>query len=126
MADFTPAHLRDWIQGVIGTSQSYAYGEWVDRPDLKDKRIVAIAEDGGAAPLMDVRRQRFRVLLLSKAEGRSDVMSIRADAQALINAAWEMPPPECAAYIAATGAIVGPGFTTDDRAWFDVRFDVIF
>lgn len=120
--------VKDWIEGFLGSRYIYAQGQWVESEENYEKSFCVIASDGGQKPMVDVRRGNFRVILVGARGVREQSQSLYADASALIDAAIsdDRVLPCGAANISSLGEPVGPGFTVEQRCWYQVNFEVIF
>lgn len=115
-----------WVQAVLGDQYQASRGQWVDSPSLADVWIASIHAMGGAAVSVDDRRPRYRVLLLGPRNGRQHADAIGQHADNLIRAAIYGDLVPCgAAHIRAMSEPSGPGYTTENRAWYSVELQVI-
>lgn len=115
-----------WLQTVIAGTYTYSRGMWVDSPAAANLSIVAVMSTGGLPPDVDDRRQRFRVIILGPRNGRAQVVSIEQAINALALAALGDSTPCGAAAVRATGEVVGPGYTNEDRPWYSLDLEVVF
>lgn len=118
--------LKEWVEAALGARYAYSMGQWVEPKAGDTKRYCVIQAAGGAGPDVDVRRPRFRVLLLGRRNERADANGVMADADALVVAGMGDMLPCGAANIRATSEPMGPGYTTENRAWCSFEFEVIF
>ena len=118
--------FTDWLKVVLGLGYSYMPGQWVEASADAGTMYCVVQSDGGPAPDVEDRRPRFRVVLVGRRSNRSDGATLLADAELLMLAALDAPPPCGAASIRALGEPAGPGFTTENRAWVQVTFQVLF
>lgn len=118
--------IKAWVELELGTRYAYSMGQWVEPRPTDTKRYCVVQAAGGAGPDVDVRRPRFRVLLLGRRGKREDSEVVMADADALIIAGMGDVLPCGAANIRATAEPAGPGYTTENRAWASLDFEVIF
>lgn len=117
----------DWLKLTISPDRySYSRGMWVDSPALADAWIAAVMSNGGPRPDVDDRRPRFRVLLLGPRNGRQYADDIQGDMELLAQAALGDSSPCAAASVSAIGEPSGPGYTTENRAWVSLDFEVLF
>ena len=117
--------LSDWIAVILGNSYKYVYGPWEETLASADAWYCAVQAAGGPASDVDVRRPRWRVILLGPRNSRGSSETIMTDAELLLQAALSSGPPCGAAHIRAIGEVVGPGFTTENRAWAQLSFQTI-
>jgi hypothetical protein len=119
--------LKEWVSSVLAASTyTYAYGMWQETEQTAVSRYCVIQATGGNPPDVDDRRPRFRVILLGRRGDRGDSQQVMADAEALMQASLGDSAPCGAANVRSIGEPVGPGFTTEDRAWAQVDFEVIY
>lgn len=115
----------EWAQAVIGGTYNPSRGIWVDSPQAAGLFIAAYHQTGGPMPQVDVRRPRFRVILLGPRDGRQHTISVQNSAEALMQATLGDLLPCGAARVAAMEP-VGPGFTEENRPFFSLDFELIF
>lgn len=118
--------FKDWAKAVLGPAYTYAMGMWVETPATADASFCVIQSTGGPAPDVEDRRPRYRVVLLGRRGQPGDSESIYAAAQALMDAALGESVPCGAASVRAITEPAGPAFTTENRAWVQVDFEVLY
>ena len=118
--------FKAWVELLLGSSYSYSQGQWLETEENADEQICAIRMSGGSAPIVDDRRQRLTVLLIGKRNDRSGIQQIKTDINALALAALDDSCPEGTVSVRATGEPVGPGYTKENRVWFQLDFQLIF
>lgn len=118
--------LLEWVKSVLGESYEYSAGMWIDHASLSEKSICAIHGNGGPAPDVDDRRQRFRVLILGPRNGRENRPALQADIEKLAQATMDDSRPCGAASVRGIGEPIGPGYTTENRAWYSLDVEVLF
>lgn len=135
--------LADMAPGVLAGSESveagqtnvpagtvigiqYSRGQWIDNPALDDSYICSIRSAGGPSPDVDDRRPRFQVMLLGPRDGRQFASRISDCMEGLMQRSLTEPPPCGAASIRAINEPVGPGYTTENRAWYSLDFQLTF
>lgn len=118
-----------WIQAV---PEFAAYvpsrGLWVESAALDDKRILALYGEGGGNPGVIERYPRVRVLILGKRGERNvagAVAELANHAEILAQRAFAEYRSGCLTQIRAIGDIIGPGYTAEDRPWFELNFELI-
>lgn len=118
--------VRNWVVAAL-PADYLAMFSWVEssRPEDAASRYCIVQQTGGAGPIVETRYPRFRVLLLGKRNERSDAQKVMTDIEALLQAAMGDAVPCGAASIRAITEPVGPGFTTENRAWAQVDFEII-
>lgn len=121
--------LKEWIESLLSSQfldceYQYSFGEWTDDESLGF--VCAIYGMGGAAVDMDVRRPRFRVLLVGPKASRHQAHALINHVNQLIQLTIDSDPPCGAASIRALSEPAGPGYTTENRAWVSVDFQIIY
>lgn len=121
------SEFENWIKSILGSATyTYQKGMWVESAATAAILYCCIQGAGGPAPDVEDRRPRYRVILLGRRGERADGTRVLADAEALMQATMGDSAPCGAANVRATGEPVGPGFTTENRAWVQVEFEVLF
>lgn len=116
-----------WVQAVLGAQYQTSRGQWVDGPASADIWIASIHAMGGAAVSVDDRRPRYRVILLGPRNGRQHADDIGRAADSLVVATIDGGLIPCgAAHLRAMTEPSGPGYTTENRAWFSVDFQLTY
>ncbi|WP_322997954.1 hypothetical protein [Castellaniella sp.] len=115
--------VRDWLATLL-TGYTFQYGAWVESAQDAATRYCVVQAAGGPVAVVDVRRPRFRVILLGRRNHREDAEQVMADAEAVV-AACQGDSLPCHAARVAAGEPAGPGFTTENRGWASVDIEVI-
>jgi len=118
-------NFKEWVEGVLGTDYVYSLGMWVDHPGVAENWICSIQKNSGPGPDVDDRRQRFRLILLGPANGRNYSSNVELDIEALISMTMSGISP-CGSANIRSGEAAGPGYTSEDRAWYSLDFEVLF
>lgn len=119
--------FKGWVAAALGSATyTYAYGMWVETAQTAGNSYCVVQSTGGVAPDVEDRRPRYRVILLGRRNERGDSQMVLEDAEALMQASFGDSAPCGAANIRAIGEPIGPGFTTENRAWAQVDFEVLF
>lgn len=118
--------VRDWVMATLPAGYTAQFA-WVESSQPADavKRYCIVQQMGGSGPVVETRYPRFRVVLLGRRNERGDAQQILADIEGLMQAAMGDSTPCGAANIRAITEPVGPGFTTENRAWAQVDFQSI-
>lgn len=117
----------DWVMLTVDPLvYTYSRGMWIDSAALDQKRICAIAQQGGPEPYLDVRRQRFRVILLGRRNNRAEMIPIEDEMSILAQAAMGDSRPCDSAYVRAIGEPMGPSATVEGRIFWVQDYEVIF
>ena len=118
--------MRAWAAPSVSAGFAFVFGAWVETTTAADTKYCVLQATGGATPDTDVRRARYRVILLGRRNQRQDGAEVLQVAGAMVQAAIAGLVPCGAANIRASAEPVGPGFTTEARAWAQVDFEVTF
>ena len=116
--------VRDWVMAALPAGYTSKFA-WVEASADAAKRYCVVQQAGGSGPVVETRYPRFRVILLGRRNERADAEQILADIEGLVQAAMGDSAPCGAASIRAVTEPVGPGFTTENRAWAQVDFQSI-
>lgn len=117
-------------QWLIDLPKSQTYqlfvGEWVESNQDANKFYLMYRQDGGSSPFIDVRKPNLGIILVGRRNKRSDAEFLKTDANAIIEAVIDGIAPCGAANITALGEPVGPGFTTEGRAFYQLNLQITF
>lgn len=116
--------VRDWLGGLVA-GYTFQYGTWVESAQDANTRYCVVQAAGGPVAVVDVRRPRFRVILLGRRNHREDAEQVMADAEAIVAACQGDSLPCHAARVAAQEPS-GPGFTAENRAWAGIDIELIY
>lgn len=117
----------DWLRALLPSDYVPFVGAWQDTAQNKGQFLFAVQQEPSSAPVVDVQRANYRVVLLGPQNGREYQLRIMQDAQALVNDAIERAIIPCgAAHVTSGGSAMGPGLTTENRAWAQLNFQLIF
>jgi len=115
----------DWVKATVGQDYLYSRGMWVDSPAVHEAFIASVQQTGGSDPDVEDRRLRFRVILLGPRDGRKHVTQVEQTMESLAQAALGDSSPCGAASVRAVGEAVGPGYTSENRPWYSLDFQVL-
>lgn len=117
----------DWLRDLLPAEYVPFVGAWQDTKQNQYQFLFAVQQENSSAPIVDYQRANFRVILLGPQNGREHQLRIMQDAQDLINAAIARATIPCgAAHVTSSGSAMGPGLTTEYRAWAQLNFQLIF
>lgn len=115
----------DWLVSILPTEYAVSVGMWQDTPQLEF--VAAVRQAPAGAPVVDTRTARYEVTLVGPRNRRDQQGKILADAAALVATAIARETMPCgAAHVRSMGEPMGPGLTTENRAWARLTFEVIF
>lgn len=119
--------FSDWLKvSLLPADYVYSLGIWRDSTGSESKRFVSYLFEGGPKPDVENRTIRARVIVLGPQSGRAHALSILGDASALVDRTVAGDYRHgCITQIRAIGDIMGPGYTTEDRPWVEVNFEII-
>ncbi|MFQ1062151.1 phage tail termination protein [Bordetella trematum] len=119
--------FKAWAEAVLGSRYSYTQGQWEETTANQAAFFCSLHSLGGPSPDVDDRRPRYRVLLLGPRGQRSAAQQTKVDIHALADAALMGGLIPCgAASIRALGEPAGPGYTTENRAWWSLDFQITY
>lgn len=118
--------FSNWVIAILGSQYQYARGQWVDTQATTGQFICAIRATGGGPITVGVRRKTFQVILLGPVSGRQHAIKIQADADTLAEYTLGTLAPCDAAAVRVIGEASGPFYTTENRAWVSIDFEVLF
>lgn len=118
--------FRDWIKAILGTGYRLTQGQWVE-DQTSEEDYFCVLQFGGRAPEVDVRYPSVRVLLLGPRNNRAAANTLGTDAQKIMAQASSADRNVPCEYtnIRATGEPIGPGYTTENRAFYSLDFELI-
>lgn len=112
--------VKDWATTLPELSGwRFSQGAWTDQPG----RVVALWRDGGRRDV-DERICNVRMTLTGEKNTRADASAVVAAAEA-IYAACQTACIGDAVRVLPVGDIVGPGYTTEGRAWAEVNLELL-
>lgn len=115
--------LVSWLEDILPNYQM-SRGMFIDSPALYGSYICSVTASGGAAIDVDVRRPRYRVVLIGPRNGRQYADEVQADAEKIMAATQDPDVPCGIAIIWAMGEPIGPGYTTENRAHMQLDLQV--
>ena len=118
--------LEQWMRGFLTGNYKWMVGEFQENASLEAETWFAVMQsDGGPQPSVDVRRPRFVLFLLGRRNARADAADLLAEAERLAQATIDSMVLPCGfANIRLASEPVGPGFTSENRAWVRVNFEL--
>lgn len=119
-------YLQNWVASILGEEWVISSGVWNDDGTNDNQRFAAIMAAPGLPVLVDVRRPRYKVLLVGRRNEQSDAAAVMAAADTLVQVSMEDFIPCSSMAIQAMSEPTGPGYTTENRAWASVEFKVTF
>lgn len=112
---------KDWIEALPGAAgYRFSLGEWTEQPG----RVIALWNDGGrrvdaeAYPIV-------RVVIGGERDTRSDAPIVVALAEEIVEAAAAETCVGPAVRVTPISGIVGPGYTTEGRAWVELSLEFL-
>lgn len=119
--------FKVWVEGVLGNSYRYFQGNWIEDPGTHGDYFCSI-RSSGSAPTADKRVVQLDLILAGPRNERGAAARVRVDAERLMAfaTAEDRLVPCGAANLRALREPVGPGYTSENRAWYSLTFEVIF
>lgn len=118
--------LVEWLAAVLGQQWELVDGGLPNTDAFDGGFYCVIRGMGGAAPDVDDRRPRYKLLFLGPKNDRAAKSEARTAVQALMDACLGDTTPCGAASVKALGEPIGPSYTVDDRAWMTVDLQITY
>lgn len=119
--------ITEWVKAYLPPARyTEAQGQWVESAADANLRYAVIQIDGGPAIDVTTRRKGLRVILLGQRNKRQDAPVLLDDIESLLQAALNYPGPCGAAHIRVMSEPSKPGYTTEDRAFTMLDFQISF
>ncbi len=121
--------VKQWLEADPNWS-SYGFevsqGLWRDNPTNAAKRLCVLTSMGGSVSNnLGVDYDSVRVLFLSRQKGNADTNPLRAIVYG-IRDRLKTDNRNCdVTLFRMQGGPVGPGYTTEERVWYEVNISVI-
>lgn len=118
--------VEAWLKLHI-TGYAHVFAPWVETGQDGPTKYCVLAGDGGLRPIAEDRAKNFTVFLIGPVRSQQASKTLLADASLIMAAiiAGEVLP--CgAANIVALGEPIGPGLTSENRAWVQINIQVMF
>lgn len=115
--------MKNWVQTVL-PAYTLASGQWVETETIKKSFIANVIAMGGPQVDVDDRRPRYRVILLGPRDGRVHNNAVIQAAESLVTAALGDSIPCGAAGFRVLKEPQGPGYTTENRPWASIDFQI--
>lgn len=118
--------LETWLKADPAWT-SYGFdmfrGPWADSPANANKRLCALAMNGGRSPTQATYRI-VSFIMLGPRNGRADAPALEAIAVSL-DERLKTDFMTCeVAQIRLLSGIVGPGYTAESRPWYELQFEI--
>lgn len=111
--------VKEWVESILGTGYQYSAGVWVEAQTQAGERYCVIKSVGGPMPVVDDRYPRYSLILIGARNAMQEGHQLLLAGQSLMDAAMAGALPCGAAHIRISEPM-GPGFTTENRAWVQV------
>lgn len=118
-------NVTDWI-GAVLPEYVLATGSWIEGAENADDFFVVVKAEGGPSIDVDDRRPRYKITLLGPRNGVQYKLQVMQAAESLVIAALGGSLPCDAAGLQVASEPMGPGFTTENRAYASVVLQVTF
>lgn len=119
--------IFNWITALLPPGRyTLKDGQWTEDAADAALRFAVVQIDGGPAVNVDLRRKDVRVILLGQRNARQDTPMVLDDIESLLQAALAVAAPCGAAHTRVMSEPSRPGYTTEDRAFTMLDFQIIF
>lgn len=119
--------IIEWLVSVLPAGRyKLQQGEWVEQVSDYDQPFVVVQIDGGPPVDVTTRRKDARIILLGPRNVRPYAATVLADLESLVQAALQYAAPCGAAHIRVMAEPSRPSYTTENRAWSMLDFQIIF
>lgn len=117
--------LMDWIKEIL-PDYVVSRGQWVEHSSIHGRFVCAVLQNGGPKIDVEVRRPRYKLILLGPRNGREHTGKVQDDAELIQQATMDREPPCGAVILWTAGEPVGPGFTSENRPWVQVDLQMTY
>ena len=118
--------VEAWLKLHI-TGYSHVFAPWVETGQDSTTKYCVLAGDGGLKPVAEARAKNFTVFLIGPVRSQQAAKTLLTDAGLVMAAIMVGEVLPCsAANIVALGEPVGPGLTSENRAWVQINIQVMF
>jgi hypothetical protein len=110
----------EWLRSLPETAgYQYSRGMWTESPGRK----LAVWQEGGriVGGSERVRYPSMRLVIVGNRDARSDATEIEKLAEVLIAKDYQF---DCV-HLRAIGGMIGPGYTTENRPWVELNFELV-
>lgn len=118
-----------WLQGYASLAgYQVSRGAFVESDANADQRFIVLQSMGGRRPGIIERYPFIRMLVLGSRYERQvsgGIVELEDFASGLIDYANENFKTDCFTQLRAASDIIGPGFTAEDRPWYELNFEII-
>ena len=126
---YTPVQMFiEWLGSYSNLNgYSLSRGMWdEDNSDMK-KKFLSVWVNQGRNPGPGISYPSIRVIVTGVRNGRAigDAESVEMFAHGIIDSANENWDTDCITLVRPLGSIQGPNYTTNNRAWYEVNFQLI-
>lgn len=114
----------DWLGDKV-TEFTPTRGLWIESQDMADARWLSIWQTPAGAPSGDAARINIRVVLTGRRQAPEDMILVERTAQALGRDAIDNYRTACIANIRAMGLPQGPFYSTENRVYYELNFEIL-
>lgn len=118
--------IENWLIAILGASYTLQAGQWVEASTDGEKWFAVVRGAGGAQPVADTRKKRFELIVVGRRGKQADAEKLETDCESVMAAIMAGVMPCGAANMVATSEPIGPGFTNENRAWYQLNVQVTF
>lgn len=118
--------LRDWLKETPALSTfKEQLGPWSDTSANLTDSLFSITQQGGRRGMPETRFPQIRLVLLGPQKGRSAAHALGDTANAIADRLQNDYQACGIAQISLLGDIIGPGYTAEDRPWYELNLELI-
>lgn len=118
--------VENWLMEILGPTYTLQVGQLVEAGSDANKWFAVVRGSGGTSPVVDTRRKRFELIVVGRRGKQADAAALENACESIMQAIMQGVMPCGAAIISATSEPIGPGFTTENRAWYQLNVQVTF
>lgn len=119
----------EWMRGYADLSgYEVSRGAFIESEDNASKRFIVLQAQGGRRPGVVERYPAVRLLVMGSRHERQvsgGIIELEDFASGLIDYANNNFRTDCFSYLMPLSDIIGPGFTIEDRPWYELNFEII-
>lgn len=119
--------VQNWLEADPNWS-AYAFdlsrGIWRDSTTNRTHRIAQLMQNGGRSSIADVSYNVVSLILLGPQAGMTDAPQLEIIAEGFRQRLFSDFKVCEVAQIRLLGGIVGPGYTAENRPWYELQLEV--
>ena len=119
----------EWLQSYADLSgYQVSRGAFVESEENAGQRFIVLQSMGGRTPGVIERYPAIRMLVMGSRYERqvsNGIVELENFASGLIGFANDNFKTDCFTQLRPASDIIGPGYTTEDRPWYELNFEII-